>query len=139
MIGQGQVLVVDAGGSMSNCGVFDMNMVQKAQMNGWAGIVINGAVVGGDMLRSSPIGILATGSTTMRCQNNSGHKGGMLNFGNVNFSRGGFVYVDKVRLSIHSIILKIYFSWEWNSGKFTYFCVWQIPLGWYCCKSARCK
>jgi len=93
--GQGQVLVVDAGGPLSNCGVFDMSMVQKAQMNGWAGVVINGAVVGADMLRNSPIGILAAGVSQMRCQNNSGHKGGMLNFANVNFSRGSYIYADK--------------------------------------------
>lgn len=64
-------------------------------MNGWSGVIINGAVVNGQMLISQPFGIFASGSAQMRCQSNNGHKGGNLAFGNVQFTRGHYVYADK--------------------------------------------
>lgn len=56
--GEGRVLVVDAGASLRRA-VFGGNMGLAAVKNGWAGVVINGAVRDVADLRSMPLGILA--------------------------------------------------------------------------------
>src|SRR5215211_6027285 len=59
--GEGQVLVVDGGGSLHTSLVGDM-VAGLAQRNGWAGLVINGAVRDVVALGRLDIGVKALGS-----------------------------------------------------------------------------
>ncbi|SMX51262.1 ribonuclease E activity regulator RraA [Actibacterium lipolyticum] len=58
--GKGRVLVVDAGGSVRNAVMGDM-IAGAFVENGWAGMVIWGAVRDVQELRNLPIGVLALG------------------------------------------------------------------------------
>src|SRR5689334_19626528 len=59
--GEGQVLVVDGGGSLHTALMGDM-IAQIAADNGWAGVVIHGCVRDVAVLAGIPIGIKALGS-----------------------------------------------------------------------------
>ncbi len=63
--GEGCVLVVDGGGSLRRALVGDV-LGASAVENGWAGIVINGAVRDTAVLATLDIGIKALGSVPMR-------------------------------------------------------------------------
>lgn len=58
--GQGRVLVVDAGASM-RCAVLGGNLAQAAAANGWAGIVVWGAVRDADEIDACALGVRALG------------------------------------------------------------------------------
>lgn len=60
--GQGQVLVVDGGGSLKTA-LLGGNLAQLAWQRGWAGVVIHGAVRDTEELQAVPIGILALAAT----------------------------------------------------------------------------
>lgn len=63
--GQGRVLVVDAGGDLL-VAVLGDRMAAIAQRNGWAGLVIHGAVRDVDALRQMDVGVFALGATPLR-------------------------------------------------------------------------
>jgi regulator of ribonuclease activity A len=63
--GNGRVIVVDTEG-VTRCAMLGDNMALKAHANGWAGIVINGAVRDVEALSQIPIGIKALGSNPRR-------------------------------------------------------------------------
>lgn len=63
--GEGRVLVIDAGGSM-RCGVFGGNLAQAAQRNGWAGLIIWGAVRDVGEIGACDVGVLALGTHPRR-------------------------------------------------------------------------
>jgi regulator of ribonuclease activity A len=54
--GEGRVLVVEGGGSL-RCAMFGGTLGVLAADNGWAGVVVNGAVRDVDELDAQPIGI----------------------------------------------------------------------------------
>jgi regulator of ribonuclease activity A len=56
--GQGRVLVVDGGGSLRRA-LVGGNLAAAAARNGWAGIVVDGAVRDAAELRDAAVGILA--------------------------------------------------------------------------------
>lgn len=58
--GQGAVLVVDGGGSLS-CSLFGGKLAAAAAENGWAGVIVEGAVRDADELETAAIGIKALG------------------------------------------------------------------------------
>jgi regulator of ribonuclease activity A len=62
--GAGRVLVVDGGASL-RCALVGGNIAAAAAKNGWAGLVIHGAVRDVAELRACAIGILALGSHPM--------------------------------------------------------------------------
>jgi regulator of ribonuclease activity A len=63
--GAGQVLVVDAGGS-TRCAVLGGNLARSAADNGWAGIVVHGAVRDVEEIDSCAIGVRALAVTPRR-------------------------------------------------------------------------
>lgn len=67
--GEGRVLVVDGGGSLHRA-LLGGNLAAAAVRNGWAGIVINGAVRDVSELNSCPIGIMALALLPMPTQRN---------------------------------------------------------------------
>jgi regulator of ribonuclease activity A len=63
--GHARVLVVDGGGS-TRCAVLGGNLARSAAENGWAGIVIHGAVRDVDEIDAFDIGVRALGVTPRR-------------------------------------------------------------------------
>jgi regulator of ribonuclease activity A len=63
--GAGRVLVVDGGGSLRTALIGD-NIARLAVDNGWAGIVLHGAVRDVELLSRVPIGVKALGSNPRR-------------------------------------------------------------------------
>jgi regulator of ribonuclease activity A len=63
--GEGRVVVVDAEGSLAHCMLGD-KMAATAAQNGWAGIIVVGAVRDVTALRELPLGIKALGSNPAR-------------------------------------------------------------------------
>jgi regulator of ribonuclease activity A len=93
--GRGQVLVVDAGGSL-RCAVLGDNIADLAVGSGWAGVIIHGAVRDVERLRGTDLGILALGSNPRRSGKAGGGMGGEpVSFGGVTFKPGDAVYADE--------------------------------------------
>ena len=63
--GDGQVLVVDAGGS-TRCAVLGGNLARSAADNGWAGVVVYGAVRDVEEIDGYAIGVRALAATPRR-------------------------------------------------------------------------
>ena len=63
--GAGRVIVVDADGSLDHCMLGD-NMAAEAAGNGWAGMIVVGAVRDANALRELPLGIKALGTNPAR-------------------------------------------------------------------------
>lgn len=63
--GDGGVLVIDGGGSLHTALVGDL-IAELARSNGWAGLIVNGAVRDAAALRGIDIGIKALGTNPAR-------------------------------------------------------------------------
>jgi regulator of ribonuclease activity A len=63
--GEGRVLVVDAGGS-ARCAVLGGNLARSAAENGWAGVVVFGAVRDVDEIDGCAVGVRALAVTPRR-------------------------------------------------------------------------
>jgi regulator of ribonuclease activity A len=93
--GNGAVLVVDGGGSLSSALVGDM-IAASAQKNGWAGLVIFGAIRDSVALADIDIGIKALGSNPWKSKKDGvGQVDVPLSFGGVEFLPGSWVYSDE--------------------------------------------
>ena len=93
--GDGAVLVVDGGGSLSSALVGDI-IAGMAQKNGWAGLVIWGAVRDTVALGELDIGIKALGSNPWRSsKNGTGQVDVPVSFGGVEFRPGHWLYSDE--------------------------------------------
>ena len=93
--GQGQVLVVDAGGSM-RCAVIGGNLGQLAVKNGWSGLVVFGCVRDSEELAAQPVGVKALGAHPRKSEKglHSGHTARVVAFAGVNFRPGAWLYAD---------------------------------------------
>ena len=92
--GEGRVLVVDGGGSVHRALVGDV-IAGLAVHNGWAGVIINGAVRDVAALRELPIGIKALGSNPRKStKTGAGERDVVLEFGNCAFVPGAEVVSD---------------------------------------------
>jgi regulator of ribonuclease activity A len=93
--GNGAVLVVDGGASLRGALVGDL-MAALGQKNGWAGLVIWGAVRDTVALASVDIGIKALGSNPWRStKNGTGQVDVPVSFGGVEFRPGYWLYSDE--------------------------------------------
>jgi len=93
--GEGCVLVVDGGGSLRRALVGDM-LAATAVANGWAGIVINGAVRDTAVLASLELGVKALGSIPMRgVKRGEGVVDTPVAFGGVVFVPGDVLHADE--------------------------------------------
>jgi regulator of ribonuclease activity A len=91
---QGAVLVVDGNGSLRTALSGD-RVAGLALSNGWAGLVIRGAVRDVGVLRTLDIGILALGSNPWTSSvTTAGQVDVPLHFGDAIFRPGGWVYAD---------------------------------------------
>jgi regulator of ribonuclease activity A len=94
--GEGRVLVVDGGGSL-RCALFGGNLAVLAAENGWAGVVVNGAVRDVDEIDAQPIGVRALAAVPRRSQKglHSGQAGLPVVFAGVVFREGEWLCADR--------------------------------------------
>ncbi|WDZ85503.1 ribonuclease E activity regulator RraA [Micromonospora cathayae] len=93
--GEGRVLVVDGGGSVHAALVGDV-IAGLAVANGWAGVIVNGAVRDVADLRVLPIGIKALGSNPRKStKTGAGERDVPVFFGNCVFPPGVWVCADE--------------------------------------------
>jgi regulator of ribonuclease activity A len=92
--GAGGVLVVDGGGSLHSALVGDV-IAELARSNGWAGLVINGAVRDAAALRGIDIGIKALGTNPRKStKTGAGDRDVEITLGGVTFTPGEIAYSD---------------------------------------------
>ncbi|WP_242901012.1 ribonuclease E activity regulator RraA [Actinomadura terrae] len=93
--GGGGVLVVDGAGSLASALLGDM-IGAAAVANGWAGVVINGAVRDVAALRTLDLGVKALGSNPRKsAKDGAGETGVPVSFGGVEFRPGDWLYSDE--------------------------------------------
>lgn len=92
--GDGAVLVVDGGGSLSRALMGDM-IAEIAVSNGWAGVVINGAIRDREAISRLPLGVKALGSNPRKStKTGAGEADVELTLDGVTVKPGAMVYCD---------------------------------------------
>ena len=108
--GAGRVLLIDNKGS-TICAMVGGGLAQLAAENGWAGIVVNGAVRDVDELKNTPIAIFALATCPRRSLNRGiGERNRAVRVGGERISHDDFLVAD----SDGVIILA---SWSANGGQ----------------------
>lgn len=93
--GDGAVLVVDGGGSLDRALMGDM-IAEIAQSNGWAGVVINGAIRDRVALSQIELGVKALGSNPRKStKTGAGEVDVPVSFGGVDFAPGKRLFSDE--------------------------------------------
>ncbi|MGW6501268.1 ribonuclease E activity regulator RraA [Nonomuraea angiospora] len=92
--GEGRVLVVDGGGSLHTALMGDV-IAGMAVANGWAGVVINGAVRDVAALRGLDLGVKALGSNPRKsAKAGGGERDVPVTFGGATFRPGAELFSD---------------------------------------------
>ncbi len=92
--GAGKVLVVDGGGSMRRAMLGDM-LAEKAEKNGWEGIIIYGCIRDVNAIGQLDLGVQALGTNPLKTDKRGlGDLNVDITFGGVTFRPGEFVYAD---------------------------------------------
>jgi regulator of ribonuclease activity A len=92
--GDGGVLVVDGDGSLHSALVGDL-IAGLGVDNGWAGLIVNGAVRDAAMLRTLDIGVKALGTNPRKsAKAGEGQRDVAVDFGGVVFVPGDIAYSD---------------------------------------------
>ena len=92
--GQGAVLVVNGGGSLKRALVGD-NLAKLAIDNGWAGIVVHGAIRDSGVIDTMKVGVKAVGTVPLRADRDAiGEIDIPTAFGGVIFTPGDWLYAD---------------------------------------------
>lgn len=90
----GGILVIDGGGSLHAALVGDV-IAELARSNGWAGLVVNGAVRDAAALRGLDIGIKALGTNPRKStKTGAGERDVEVTLGGVTFVPGDIAYCD---------------------------------------------
>jgi regulator of ribonuclease activity A len=92
--GAGGVLVIDGAGSLHTALVGDV-IAELARSNGWAGLVVHGAVRDATALRGIDIGIKALGTNPRKStKTGAGERDVEISLGGVTFAPGDIAYSD---------------------------------------------
>lgn len=92
--GDGAVLVIDGDGSLHTALVGDV-IAELGRANGWAGLIVNGAVRDAATLRTLDIGIKALGTNPRKsAKSGSGERDVVVNLGGVEFRPGDVAFSD---------------------------------------------
>jgi regulator of ribonuclease activity A len=92
--GDGSVLVVDGGGSLERALMGDM-IARIAAENGWAGVIINGAIRDQTAIADIALGVKALGTNPRKSTKEAtGEVDGEVEFGGVRFRPGAMLYAD---------------------------------------------
>lgn len=93
--GEGGVIIVDGGGSTAIALMGDM-LAARARDNGWAGVIINGAIRDSADIAGIDIGVKALGVNPAKsAKQGEGETDVELEFGGVFFRPGDWVYCDE--------------------------------------------
>lgn len=93
--GEGQVLVVDGGGSLRSA-LMGGNIAADFAANGWAGVIIHGAVRDRHEIEALALGVKALGSNPRKsAKDGVGVRDIPVTIGNVEFTPGAVVYADE--------------------------------------------
>lgn len=93
--GNGAVLVVDGGASVYSALCGDM-IASSAIANGWAGIIINGAIRDSALIATMDISVKALGTNPRKsAKDGKGEQNITVSFGGVDFIPGYYVYSDE--------------------------------------------
>lgn len=93
--GHGAVLVVDGGGSLRSALMGDL-IAESAVANGWAGVVIHGAIRDRVAIGGLPLGVKALGSNPRKsAKTGAGELDVELEFSGVVFRPGAMLYSDE--------------------------------------------
>ncbi|WP_207022553.1 ribonuclease E activity regulator RraA [Phycicoccus sp. DTK01] len=93
--GEGRVLVVDGGGSLESALVGDL-IAGSAVSNGWAGVVVHGAVRDSVAIGGLPLGVLALGTNPRKsAKDGVGEVDVPVAFGGVDFVPGATLWADE--------------------------------------------
>ena len=92
--GDGAVLVIDGAGSLHTALVGDV-IAELGRANGWAGLIVHGAVRDAATLRTLDIGIKALGTNPRKSsKTGAGERDVPVTFGGVTFRPGDVVHSD---------------------------------------------
>jgi len=92
--GNGGVLVIDGGGSLHTALVGDV-IAELGRSNGWAGLIVNGAVRDAATLRTLDIGIKALGTNPRKStKSGAGDRDVVVSLGGVEFRPGDVAFSD---------------------------------------------
>lgn len=92
--GDGAVLVVDGGGSLASALVGDI-IAASAVENGWAGIIVNGAIRDREAIRMLPLGVKALGTNPRKsAKEGVGEVDVEVEIAGVRFAPGRHVWAD---------------------------------------------
>jgi len=91
--GAGRVLVVDAGGSM-RCAVMGGNLAKAAEENGWAGVVISGAIRDVSEIAACDLGVLALAVNPRRPKKRAGDRDLLVTVQGARIAPGDWIYAD---------------------------------------------
>jgi regulator of ribonuclease activity A len=92
--GNGRVLVIDGGGS-TRCAIVGDLIAGLAMDNGWAGLVIYGAIRDSDEVDAMDVGVFAIGCSPKKSRKNAiGAVDEVISFGGIDFVPGHYVYCD---------------------------------------------
>lgn len=93
--GDGAVLVIDGGGSLETALVGDI-IAALAADNGWAGLIVNGAIRDRVAIGTLPIGVKALGSNPAKStKTGAGETDVPVEIGGVTFRPGATVWADE--------------------------------------------
>jgi len=92
--GEGRVIVVDGGGSLRRALLGDM-LAEKAAYNGWAGLIINGAIRDVDQIAETHLGVQALAVCPLKTEKlGVGQRNTVLSLGGVEVHPGDYAYAD---------------------------------------------
>ena len=104
--GAGGVLVIDGAGSLHTALVGDV-IAELARSNGWAGLVVHGAVRDAAALRGIDIGIKALGTNPRKStKTGAGERDVEISLGGVTFVPGEIAYSDDDGIVVVAEVLK---------------------------------
>lgn len=93
--GDGKVLVIDGGGSLETALIGDL-IAASAVENGWAGVVVHGAVRDRVAIDGLDLGVKALGSNPRKSSKaGTGEVDEVLSFGGVSFRPGAHLWSDE--------------------------------------------
>ena len=94
--GEGQVLVVDGGGSM-RCALLGDQLATLAMKNGWAGVLVYGCVRDSEAIGEMELGVKALGTHPRKSEKglHTGQPDKVLNFAGVTVKPGSWIYADE--------------------------------------------
>ena len=93
--GSGRVLVIDGAGSLHTALVGDV-IAELGRSNGWAGLIVNGAVRDAATLATLDIGIKALGTNPRKsAKSGAGERDVVVSLGGVDFIPGDLAFSDE--------------------------------------------